>query len=252
MVYWPMPLCVRERVTGSGLSLSMHRWYDGYEGDPLVLLHGITGSGADWAALMHHLAPWPAIALDARGHGESEWDPGEAYSGDAHFADVVSAVEALGLERFSLAGFSMGGAVAMMVAAALPERVSRLAVIDAYPDPHMTPGSRAIAGWVASCETSSWFDPAIARKFREQLTEGSDERLDLWPLWEALRCPTLLVRGARSDVLPESMAREMLARQPLAHVQTIPGVGHPIPFAAPGELAAALRPFLQSSLAVDD
>jgi len=244
VVYWPVPLCVRERVAGCGLSLSMHRWYDGYEGEPIVLLHGITGSSADWAALMHHLAPWPAIALDARGHGESEWDPGEAYSGDAHFADVVTAVEALGLERFSLAGFSMGGAVAMMVAAALPEQVSRLAVIDAYPDPHMTPGSRAIAGWVANYEAGGWFDPAIARKFREQLAAGSDARLDLWPMWEAVRCPTVLVRGSRSDVLPESMAAEMLERQPLARLETVRGVGHGIPFQAPGELAGVLRRLL--------
>jgi pimeloyl-ACP methyl ester carboxylesterase len=222
----------------------MHRWYDGYEGEPLLLLHGITGSSADWAALMHHLAPWPAIALDARGHGESEWDPDEAYSGDAHFADVLTAVEALGLDRFALAGFSMGGTVAMMVAAALPERVSRLAVIDAYPDPRMTPGSRAIAGWVANYGANGWFDPAIARKFREQLAAGSDARLDLWGMWEAVQCPVLLVRGARSDVLPEPMAVKMLERQPRSRLVTIPETGHGIPFAAPGELAAALRHFL--------
>ena len=244
MVYWPVPLCTRDRVTGCGLSLALHRWYDGFGGDPLVLLHGITGSSADWAGLMHHLAPAPALALDARGHGESDWDPHEAYHGDAHFADVVTAVEALGLDRFAIAGFSMGGAVAMMVAAALPDRVTRLAVIDAYPDPRMTPGSRSIAGWVARYQPGGWFDPAISRSFREQLAAGRDARLDLWPMWEALRCPTLLVRGSRSDVLPAPMAAQMLARQPLARLETISGVGHGIPFEAPGELAQVLVPFL--------
>src|SRR5262249_56591745 len=97
-------------------------------------------------------------------------------------------VDGCGIEGCMLAGFSMGGGVAILCAAALPERVERLIVIDAYPDPQMSPGSRQIAEWVASYPLARGtppFDPAIARAMAKQLTEEDPRRLDLWPFWEA-------------------------------------------------------------------
>ena len=129
---------------------------------------------------------------------------------------------------------------------AYDERVARLIVVDAYPAPEMSPGSRAIAEAVAAlamCDGLG-FDPAIARRIAEELASGEARRLDLWPFWEALRCPTLLVRGAWSDVLPAPLAAEMLARQPRARLATVPGVGHQIPFQRPRELAELIEDFL--------
>ena len=94
------------------------------------------------------------------------------------------------------------------------ERVRSVAVIDTYPDPEMTAGSRRIAGWVSGYASGgAWFDPAIARHFREQLDVGSAARLDLWPMWDAIESPALVVRGAESDVLPAELAAEMVARR---------------------------------------
>jgi pimeloyl-ACP methyl ester carboxylesterase len=239
------------RVPGDGLTLAYREWLPrspSSEGRaPLVLLHGLTGSGADWAPVAARLAAGRrVIALDARGHGLSDWSADAAYAGDAHFADVATALDALGVARCDLAGFSMGGSVAILVAGALPERVARLIVVDAYPAPAMSPGSRAIAEAVAAlamCDGLG-FDPAIARRIAEELASGEACRLDLWPFWEALRCPTLLVRGAWSDVLPAPLAAEMLARQPRARLATVPGVGHQIPFQRPRELAELIEDFL--------
>lgn len=232
------------RIPGDGLSLAFREWNAEAESMPVVLLHGVTGSSADWIAAARHLEGWRTLALDARGHGQSDWDAGEGYGGDQHFADVVSALEALEVERCILAGFSMGGGVAMMTAAALPDRVAGVVVADTYPDPRMTPGSRRIAGWIAACQGSAgWFDPAIARQFSNRLAAGQDDRLDLWPMWEAISSPALIVRGAHSDVLPAPVAEEMLRRQPRASLATIPGVAHGLPYLRPRELAESINAF---------
>lgn len=232
------------RVAGDGLMLAFREWNRDAPGEPLVLLHGIAGSSADWEATVRHLGQRRVIAFDARGHGGSDWDPGEAYGGDQHFSDVATALDALGVERCTLAGFSMGGGVAIIVAAALPERVSGVVVVDTYPQPQMTPGSRRIAGWVSRfSEANPGFDPAIARHFRDQLAAGDARRLDLWPMWESLECPALIVRGESSDVLPLEVATEMLQRQPAASLVTVAGVAHGVPYARPQELADAITSF---------
>ncbi len=232
------------RTSGNGLSLAYREWNPDAPGEPLVLLHGITGSSSDWATTALHIPDRRMIALDARGHGGSDWDPSEEYAGDQHFADLAMALESLAIDRCMLAGFSMGGGVAMMAAACLPDRVSSVVVIDSYPHPQMTPGSRRIAGWVSRyAEMPGWFDPAIARSFAAQLAAGQENRLDLWPMWEALECPALVVRGAHSDVLPSPLAEEMVARQARAQLLTMPGVAHGIPYLRPRELASAIVDF---------
>jgi pimeloyl-ACP methyl ester carboxylesterase len=232
----------RGTVAGDGLRLAYRAWGDdGADRLPLVLLHGLTGHGDDWDRMAVRLARHRrVIALDARGHGGSEWSADAAYAGDAHFADVATALDALGVERCALAGYSMGGGVAILTAGALPERVERLIVVDAYPAPEMTEGSRRIAESVAAIG----FDPAIALKIAEELAGGEARRLDLWPLWEAVCCPALVVRGALSDVLPASLAQEMLTRQRNARLVTVPHVGHQIPFGAPEILAGLIEEFL--------
>lgn len=233
-----------QRVPGAGLTLAWKEWNPTAPGPPLVLLHGIAGSSRDWHATACHLPGRRAIALDARGHGESDWDPGEAYSVDMHFADLAVALDALGIERCVLVGFSMGGGVAILTAAALPERVAGLVVIDAYPHPQQTPGSARIAGWVAGAAPERrTFDPAISRHFRELMAAGVATRADLRGLWEAVTCKVLVVRGSESNVLPAEVAAGMIAMLPHAQLLTIEGVGHPIPALRPIELAAILSEF---------
>src|SRR5215207_3624151 len=103
-----------DRLLAAGeLRLACRVWPGPADATPLVFLHGLTGSGADWARIAPRLARRRTIyAWDARGHGASDWAPDAAYAGDAHFADVAGALDALGLDRCALAGFSMGGSVA--------------------------------------------------------------------------------------------------------------------------------------------
>lgn len=233
------------RISGSGLELAYREWNRDANGLPLFLLHGITGASADWHRVVQHMPARRIIALDARGHGRSDWAFDAAYGGDQHFADVSCALANLGIERCAIAGYSMGGGVAIMAAAAIPERVAGVVVIDAYPHPVMSPGSSRIARWVSRFDGPPRFDPAIARQFQDQLAEGREARLDLWSLWEAIECPVLVVRGAQSDVLTASSAGEMLSRLPGSRLVTIDDVSHPIPFVRPRELAAVLETFVR-------
>jgi pimeloyl-ACP methyl ester carboxylesterase len=234
-------------LQGDGLKLAYRCWGDAAAGPPIVLLHGITETAAVWEAVAAALAPERrVIAFDARGHGGSDWSAEEAYAPDHHFADLVTALAALDAGPCVLAGFSMGGAVATMTAACRPDLVRALVVVDAYPAPELSPGSRRIAELLAAGYhegMASYFggcDPAIARRMRDDLLAGEARRLDLWPLWEALRVPALVVRGALSDVLTAATAAEMIARQPRARLLEVAGVGHQIPSLRPRQLASAI------------
>jgi pimeloyl-ACP methyl ester carboxylesterase len=83
------------------------------------------------------------------------------------------------------------------------------------------------------------------RALREAIREG---RLripdDLWPQWRAIQCPTLLVRGAASDVLSDETAKRMLEELPSARLTVVPDAGHTVPGDQPAVFQALLREFL--------
>ena len=85
------------------------------------------------------------------------------------------------------------------------------------------------------------------RAIREAVRTGRwRDGLDLWPLWKTLACPTLLVRGAESDILTDDIAQRMLAAQPRARLAEVAGAGHTVPGDRPAEFLAVLREFLHS------
>lgn len=105
----------------------------GHGGRPLLLVHGFTGTKEDFGDHLDALADagWWVVALDHRGHGESDKpDDESAYSFEVMADDVVGLVDALGWQQFSLLGHSMGGMVAQLVAARVTERIERLVLMD--------------------------------------------------------------------------------------------------------------------------
>jgi pimeloyl-ACP methyl ester carboxylesterase len=105
----------------------------GTEGGPkLLCLHGWLDNAASYLPLLPHLRGFDLVALDLPGHGGSDHRaPGYDYMLVDWIHDVLDALDALGWQRTMLLGHSMGGAIATMVAVAAPERVSRLALIEA-------------------------------------------------------------------------------------------------------------------------
>ncbi len=130
-------------LRGRGLDLAADRW-DAVTGDDrgseeqpkgtVVLLHGGGQTRHSWRRTAERLAPagWTAIAVDTRGHGESEWSPGGSYGMEDMVGDVVEVARALD-QRPVLVGASMGGLSALVAAGEHPDLVRALVLVDIVP-----------------------------------------------------------------------------------------------------------------------
>jgi esterase len=104
-------------------------------GRPLVMLHGITTHARTWDDEARLLSPrYHVLALDQRGHGDSDPPPDADYSDAALLTDLEAFVGALGLGRITLVALSLGGRVAMNYAGRHPDGVERLIVVDIGPE----------------------------------------------------------------------------------------------------------------------
>jgi pimeloyl-ACP methyl ester carboxylesterase len=97
--------------------------------------------------------------------------------------------------------------------------------------------------WLRKNEDGTWrahYDPGIAATYRAAMPKKD---LELWPLYDAVRCPTLVLRGERSDLLTRETCRAMMGRGPKARVVEVPGVGHAPTLMHPDQIAV-VRDFL--------
>ena len=122
------------RLPGSdGLSLRLLRWSS--EGVPALLIHGFGNEAHIWDDFAPAIADaYQTLALDQRGHGDSDWDSQGRYDYDSLVADAEAVVAALGFERLVVVGHSLGGRVAMRFAAANPEKMAGLVIVDSAPE----------------------------------------------------------------------------------------------------------------------
>jgi len=266
-----------------GLSIHVTEWGDP-AARPIVMLHGIRGFAETFAGVAAALQPGHrVIAYDQRGRGRSDWDPQRNYYTDAYVADLEAVRAALGLERFDLLGHSMGGINALVYAAAHPGRIDRLVVEDAGPGAFdHSPGASRIRREFQEAPTrfADW-DAATAymRALRPSVTEAArQERLrsmlkplqgggftwrhdqagiaatrlapdparlpDLVAAVRALRCPTRVLRGGRSDYLQPEMAERMVQANPLVSWREIPDAGHYVHDDQPEAFCRAVCDFL--------
>jgi N-formylmaleamate deformylase len=124
MVSWQ-----EDSVRANGLELHYTRAASG-EQPPLLLLHGLTDYGRYWSRTARALEDvFDIIMPDQRGHGQSS-RPEHGYSAEEMAEDAAAFIEALALAPVTVLGHSMGGAVALALAAAHPEQVSRLLLLD--------------------------------------------------------------------------------------------------------------------------
>jgi|SRR2546421_2264955 len=249
----------------------------------VVMLHGVTGHARTWddegAALAgrHRV-----LALDQRGHGDSDPPPDADYTIASAAGDLAALTDALGLTTFALVGLSLGGRVAIQYAGTHRERVTRLVVVDIGPD--IAPDGRMRVGRLMAVapERFATVDEAFAylrannprytdamlrhrtthglrplpdggftwkydRGLRELVRGGRwSDPIDLWPAWRAIACPTLLVRGAASDILTADIAKTMLEAQPSARYVEVAGAGHTVPGDQPEAFVKLLREFLDA------
>ena len=263
------------RVDLGGLSLHYLDW--GGDGPPLVMLHGLTGHAHTWDHTAAALSGrYRVLALDQRGHGDSGWSP--SYGGGRMAEDLLAFLDALQLGEVTLMGLSMGGLVAFIFAAAHPERVRDLIVLDIGPEIAVAGARKVAAGLAANRVFSSEdeavdqaravnprpTDEALRHRVRHNLRSRPDGTLtfkyddalrergaifdrstdQLWAAWQAVSCPILLVRGDESDILAVETAQRMLASNPRAGLAGVPDCGHSITLDNPQGLLDALNPWL--------
>lgn len=129
----------------------MHEFGDP-AGPPVLAIHGVYGSGLRFRRLGEEgIGEMRVVAPDLRGHGHSPWEP--PWDHETHVASLIGVLDALGLERAAVIGHSFGGLLAMRLAAAVPDRVSRLALLD----PAVALPVDAVEARVAEClEGTAW------------------------------------------------------------------------------------------------
>lgn len=254
----------------------------GARGKRVVLfLHGggLTAHTWDLACLLlRH--DYHCLALDLRGHGDSEWSPEMDYGLAAHAADVEAFVEVLDPGRLAVVGMSLGGLAAIGYAGRHAARLGALVLVDVGPEIRIE-GSRRIADFIAAPAEFKSIDAAVARalsfnprrdarllrrsllhnlrrlpdgtltwkhdrRHRGQvdLDEWARQRHALWAEIPKITCPTLVVRGARSDVFHDEDAAKLARSLPRGEWVRIEGAGHTVQGDNPKALVAELRRFL--------
>ncbi len=240
------------------------------QGPPLVLLHGLFGTGSNFGTVQRRLADdHRVLALDLRNHGQSPHAPGMAYATQAQ--DVLETLDARGLGPAAMLGHSMGGKVAMALALAAPARVTRLLIADIAPvryPPHfrtiiqamqalpMPPGlTRADAGAALAPAVP---DPAMRSFLLQNLRFGAAPQwriglegiaaglpdIEGWDGHGRYEGPALALSGERSDyVMPEHRPL-FRALFPAIRFATLHDAGHWLHADAPEAFVMAVRSFL--------
>jgi pimeloyl-ACP methyl ester carboxylesterase len=271
------PLSKTLRV--NDLALHYLEWGD-VDAPSIVCVHGYTSSADAFNALARHLQDrYRILALGVRGHGESAWSPTGAYRYADQASDLAGFARELGLDKYVLIGTSMGGIIAMTYAAEHGERLSGLVINDIGPDPEagtqritQMVGSRpdafatleeamvyrrAMSPILAARSAEDQHELALgvlrrgaggkwgwkmdAAYIRQRVERGPPVRPPLWPVLQALACPTLVVWGSDSDVLSEAQARRMVDVLPRGELVRVLGIGHAPTLVEPVVLAALDR-----------
>lgn len=261
---------VRHVFLNSG-DLRLHRLDFGGSGRPLVLVHGVTGHASLWHDVTVGLTSLRhVVAVDMRGHGDSQWSPDGAYRTDDHVADLEAVVNDLGEAPVDLAGLSWGALVVLAFASRLPDRVGRVALVDVepsfeqgetdvFPRPREFADHAAAAAWVRETNPNApegmvevvagmgtrpgpngMLVPKHDPFFFERWPFRSDDR------WEELRAqslPVLVVRADQTWVRAE-VAQRIAAEAPDGRLVQLSDSGHLIPVEQPAQLGRALRAFL--------
>jgi esterase len=269
----------RHHIVVHGMRLHYLDW--GTTGKPLVLfLHGGALNAHTWDVVALALrTEYHCITLDQRGHGDSEWSPEMDYGPEAHRRDIQGLIEHLGVGRLRIVGQSMGALNAFVYATSHADRLIDLVLIDAGPNVR-SGGAQRIGDFVSETAEIDSIDEAIAKALafnplrdprllrrsllyayrrlpsgrwarkidmrhwgREDFQSRRAQAAARWQHAARVTCPTLVVRGAESDVFLDEDAESFARTLPDGRWVKIAGAGHTVQGDNPRGLCEALRPF---------
>ena len=256
---------VRLDAPFEGVEIAYAEWGDVRAPRTILCVHGLTRNARDFDVLSEALANAGArvIAVDVPGRGRSAWlsDP-NLYTPPSYAVYLAAFSAKLGLARIDWVGTSMGGMIGMILAANPNTNIARLVLNDVGPfidkgaleqiasyvgldlrfdtlealerhlrSIHAGFGQLTDAQWrhmatySARQDADGWrlsYDPAIRVPYAGRAAED----VDMWALWEQIRCPTFVLRGGESRILTAATAQLMAETGPRARVRTLSGIGH--------------------------
>jgi pimeloyl-ACP methyl ester carboxylesterase len=258
-------------------------WGDPQNPRVVVCVHGLTRNGRDFDDLARALErDYRVICPDVVGRGRSDWlDVKADYGYPLYVSQMAALIAHVGAESVDWVGTSMGGLIGMFIAALPRSPIRRMVINDIGPlvpkasleriglyvgrDPAfddidaLEAYIRVVAAPFGPLTDAQWrhlanhghyrdvdgkyrlaYDPAICEPFRRPLDD-----VDLWPTWNAVRCPVLVIRGADSDLLLADTAARMKQRPNTESVEFV-GVGHAPMLMDPGQIKP-IRDFLLRS-----
>ena len=262
--------------------LAYDQWCGPAGAPTLVCIHGLSRNARDFDAIAATLSRhYRVVCPDMPGRGRSDWlaNPAE-YSFPLYLADCAALIARLDVENVDWIGTSMGALIGMMLAAQRGSPIRRLVLNDAGAFVSGE-GLNRIGGYLGNQTTFDSIEAMEAAVRRDHAPYGSltdaqwrkltidsarekpgggyifnyDPRLgdpykagpvgdvDLWSVWDAVRCPTLLLRGEQSDIVTREVAEAMTERGPKAALVEFPGIGH-APQLLSEDQIGAVRDFL--------
>jgi pimeloyl-ACP methyl ester carboxylesterase len=266
--------------------LSYVEWGDTANARVLVCVHGLTRCARDFDSLAGALADrYRVVCPDMPGRGESDWlaNPLD-YVTPTYINSAVTLIARLGVESVDWVGTSMGGLIGMALASLAKTPIRRMVLneagplvtglslnrIGAYvgkapPFPSFDAAVQYVRGvsvFFGPHSDAEWrfltehyvrrqpdgtyrahYDPKLAEPFN---ASAPHQDLELWHVWETVKCPTLVIRGGLSDLLTRETVERMKTTGPHAEAVELPGVGH-APTLMHADQVAIVRDFLLRS-----
>lgn len=268
-------------VQTNGMRFHYLDW--GNHGKPkMLLLHGGAQSAHMWDFFCLSMSTdYHIVAPDQRGHGDSEWSMDGSYSPRHHAEDMNALTDAIGFDKFIIAGLSMGGRNSYGFAARYPSKVRAMVITDVGPD-LQAEGRKRIAEFMEGTiefESYEWLVERVV-KYNNNLRSvdqvrgslinnlkqlpdgrwtwkhdrrrgvrrdaGSEFTDNAWEEVAAVQCPTLIVRGADSDIFSMTTAKKMQGVMKNSSIVEVPKAGHLVPGDNPVGYEKVFRTFLKS------
>lgn len=268
-----------KHIRVNGMNFHYLDWGDA-NNQAILMLHGNSQQAHSWDFISLALSEkCHVIALDQRGHGDTDWAPDGDYSIEAQQKDIDGFVQACELHGFVLIGHSMGGRNSYIWASRHPESLRGLVIVDTGPDIQRRGQDRirrfrelpdeldsfeefaqrvqaytgrsrqqvvgALQYSIRQRPDGKWtwkYDKAMRDPARRESAWTSQQ---LWECVNRIECPTLVMRGDRSDLFLEETMQRMKEAIPDCQVVTIPGAGHLVQGDNPAEFLVAVQGLLK-------
>jgi pimeloyl-ACP methyl ester carboxylesterase len=230
---WAQPATTEHMETIDGVQIH-------YEtrgaGEPVILLHGASGSSQDWLASISDLENnFQLIIPDMRGHGRST-NPSPVFRHDEASRDIIGLLDRLGIQAFKGIGVSAGGNVLLHIATKYPDRVRAMVIVSATP--YFPEQARAIMRQYPASITEK--DREVLRgrhpggdahvnaviSYGRAFADSYDDMNFTPPYLATIKARTLIVQGDRDPLYPVELSVEMARAIPKSSLWIIPNAGH--------------------------